>query len=253
MCTGAFTTLDACTALPQLKYPPCGVFLKVPKRQVVSAAGGFDIGLDMVTKGRLSCVLPKRRRSSRRRRLLLDLINVTAFNPSGTYVGTPDLGDGYNPTFVYTGFPTIVYDPNGLPLLHFPPTSTDTPFVFNPTTPDLGGENPNPDVPPFVVSQPPDTPIVVTPPPDVTEPPTIDTPNDPADPPRPPIVYTGGPCIVNLKNVPGAGPCTCYKGQISTKISNKAMKAVHTGVGAAISRWRCKGLLPEPCGPNACA
>jgi hypothetical protein len=194
--TGKFGTLDPCAAWPQFNYPPCGVFLKIPRRQPVSAAGNFDIGVDMITSNDTTCA--SRRRSSSRR-LLQDTPMLGSENPIVTTNETPFL----------TTAPLVTYTPDGSTIITTTPIAMETPTVFTP----MVGSDGTPTV---------DTPIVISPPTvDTSEPPIEDTPNDTTEPIRPPVVYNGGDCIVNMKNVPAAGPCTCFKGQLATKISKR--------------------------------
>uniref|UniRef100_A0A383VXH9 Pherophorin domain-containing protein n=1 Tax=Tetradesmus obliquus TaxID=3088 RepID=A0A383VXH9_TETOB len=78
-CTGAFATYDPCQAWPQYNYSPCGIQLKIPKRQQqqqqqqqrqqqqqISPAGGFDVWLDMRTTGLPARCMIARRSNSRR-------------------------------------------------------------------------------------------------------------------------------------------------------------------------------------------
>jgi hypothetical protein len=254
-CSGGFTTWNPCQAWPQYNYPPCGVFLKVPKGQTVSPAGGFNIGLDMITSNEISCVL--RKRSSRRHLLQTPMVGTTIDTTTPLVITTMDT------TTPVVGTGVVDTPMVGTTVIDTPPIAmpSDTPIVG--TGGDVpmvgtGGDVPvvgtGGDVP--MVGTGGDTPIVITPPPttDPTEPPTVDTPNDTTtDPTRPPVVYNGGPCKVAMKNMPVAGGCTCFKGQILTKLSNKAMRSANTGKGGAFARWKCMGLVPDAYSADACA
>jgi hypothetical protein len=85
ICTGWFATYDPCHAWPQYNYAPCGIQLKVPKKQQlqITPAGGFDVWLDMRTSDRkCMCTIARRRR-----RILQDLLGTTLSKPSPTLQG----------------------------------------------------------------------------------------------------------------------------------------------------------------------
>uniref|UniRef100_A0A383VVY8 Uncharacterized protein n=1 Tax=Tetradesmus obliquus TaxID=3088 RepID=A0A383VVY8_TETOB len=253
-CTGHFSTWNPCQAWPQYNYPPCGVFLKAPKRQPVSIAGGFDIGLDMLLTNEASCVL--RRRSSSRRHLMqppvldtttLDTTSITplADTTLETTV-TPILGTAGDTTIVpilsTSGDITVVYMPGDVPMvgttggfntpvLITPPpgdTTLDTPILITPPPAD------NPDEPPMVVT---------VAPPEMQ----LDSTNFGS---KPALEYRGGTCIVNIKNMPAGNACACFSGTISTQLGSRVLRSLTTG--GAFARWRCKDLVPEVCRSDAC-
>ncbi|WIA40362.1 hypothetical protein OEZ86_013726 [Tetradesmus obliquus] len=231
-CTGHFSTWNPCQAWPQYNYPPCGVFLKAPKRQPVSTAGGFDIGLDMLLTKEASCVL--RRRSSSRRRLLqppvldtttLDTTSITPLaDTTLDTIVTPILDTSGDTTTVpvlgTSGGNTIVYMPGDVPMVGTT-GGLDIPVLITPLPGDTM-----------------DTPILITPPPpenpeepamvDTVAPPEMQTDSTNSGS-KPVLEYRGGPCTVNIKNMPTANACASFSGTISTRLGSKVLRSLGAG------------------------